>query len=317
MRSALLASTTFALAIAGLQAQTAPIPKASDLPVLLKVPPALLTIDRDSMLEVPTATATVAHDGSATASLSIEGRPDWNTRGLPSQLRFTLERVTATARFTELELRAGAALRVKLRFLPSVTDVTAAYRALVVSEPLTDDMVRRFRSEAFASIAPAAFGREPFASIPAADQRNYVDWALQQGAVNVSAATRGGRPYLRLDLGLTTSLYDPLGFSKGPLVTRALTGGMLSTLKAFSSLGPETGPVEGIVLSSRILHRAAIDGSWVADTFDLDVYAPTAQILRYAAGELSDREFIQGCTVLVNGTPTRVSLPTHTSPAVY
>jgi hypothetical protein len=303
--SLLAAALAVVLSAVQVDGQSSPLPRSTGAPLLLKVPPAALTTDANSIEVVTTFTGTVDHDPSAPLGLAVDGRSDWKARGFPSLLPFTLEKITRQDNYTEAVLRSGKTTVVKLRFLPSVRDVTAAYAALVA--PDTPDERRALRRDSYDAIARAAFEGQPFASMPVATQRTYLEWANLGGARSVAGTFHHDKPYLEVDLGRQTSVYDPFGFSKEPLVARLLNDHLLMQLRTFPDSGKAWG-MEGVRLSMQVLYRSYLDGWWVPSTFDLDVIAPAGQIRRWAAGDLSDREFLAACAVLVNDTGFQVSL---------
>lgn len=310
-RRLLIAGAGLVLTLVHLHGQ--PQLATQNLPVLLKVPPAALTIEPWNNSGTTILSGTIAHDPAGRMELAVNGRSDWQALGFPTGRAFIVERVRETTNYTDLELRSGETMVVKLRFLPSVRDVSQAYRALVVPEPVESEGKRAFGADAYAAIASRAFANQPFVSIPKSGQARYLEWAHLNGAWRLAGTTYRDRRYVHLDLGLNTSVYDAFGYSKTPLILKALNDRLLATLRSFITVADEFAGVDGVQVSTRILYRAYLDGSWVPSTFDLTLFATAAQVRRYAAGDLTDRQFVHECVVLLNDTPIQVSLPAWTT----
>ena len=133
MRKLLFTLLVFVLCAAVAQAKPAadkwPLRIPDSTWVILKVPEKAIIFEKTTIFIV-TNSYTVSVDQGPTG-LTVGGYPDWQTKGWASQFYLKLTKAEKKTGYFQVELEHPNGNHVKLRFLPSVTDINAALDRLV------------------------------------------------------------------------------------------------------------------------------------------------------------------------------------------
>jgi hypothetical protein len=268
--------------------------------VALKVPPAILKYDANSMMRGVTIMA-AGVSAPTPSMLAVENNLDWQTAGFPSQYQFKLEKVTKKKEFTEVELRATT-LWVKLRFESRISNVGAAFNALVVPN------AEAYMPEAYRILA-AKFFTGPLQAIPPMKQVDLVRFAhITADGTTMRSETYKENLYLVVDLGRDTSVYNDLKFSQATLIAHVLNERLLKTLKAFAEPVKDIQALHGLKLEFEIPHYSFVDTAASAEYYKLQLYAPAEQIRKFSEADITNQEFISNCVVIVDDNRVQVSL---------
>lgn len=260
----------------------------------VKIPAALFVSEGASMSGVPIFAADVVGAGPA---VRVAGRQSWQSEGFPFSWTFNVEKISTKKGFTEVELRNRLAW-LKLRFYDQ--DLHSAFAAVTTPDPI------QYLTDAYAILASSVFSG-PLGSLTAAQRVEFMRHAhLEAGAVSVQSEVYKDNHYVVADLGRDTSVYNDLQFSQASLVAHVLNEDLLKKLKGFAAV--VRNGVFGVKLEFKVPHMSFLDKKSPAPTYELHIYAPATEIIKFSEADVTNQEFVDSCVILVDGSRVKVSL---------
>ena len=276
-----------------------PVAPKKGMPVTLMIPRGLLK--EDGYLpgrRVPILTADIV--GSTGKPLSVNGRADWMLAGLPSLVEASVEKVSRTKNYTELELRANE-VAVKLRFANGVDDPEATLGQLVAEGGRDTAAAVRYRDEAHAALArtffPGDLGEERRLAILA---------SLQSSAGSPDIQLRGNQLYASFDLGVDEKVYDDLKFDQAFIVAHVLNETVLTRVRELSKSLPDEPELVGMRLLYRIPHKH--EKRVPPQEYRVEIITSREHAAMFAASEITAQEFLDSSALTVDGKSVQVPL---------
>jgi hypothetical protein len=268
--------------------------------VTLKTPLALFEPEGISMAQVAIFGATVT--AVTDTALTVGGVMDWQTAGFPLATEFKVEKAGQKDGTYEVELRSKAAW-LKLRFDRSVKDVPRAFEQLVFDGPAAS-----YLPQAYATIAGKFFAG-PLQSVPPDKQQELVRFAhITASGTQIKSQTYKENLYMVVDLGRDTNVYNDLRFSQPQLVAHVLNERLLKTLKAFANPIKDVASLHGLKLEYKIPHYSFAEKYAAHKYSDLQLYAPAADIRKFADADITNQQFVDACVVIFDDNRVEVSL---------
>ena len=309
MRKLLFVPVVFALFAVTAQAEPAKDKWPLNIPdstwVVLKVPTKAIVFEKTTFF-ITTNSYTVSVDQGPTG-LTVGGFPDWQSKGWASQYYLKLTKAEKKTGYFQVELELANGNHIKLRFLPSVTDINAALDKLVF--PGTLDQFKAsdyYRKELTGIFFPRIF-TGPLAGIAFDKQLKMLE-AMEYDPEAIGSETYKGKLYLTLRMPDDDLVYNSNQVNQPGRVARVLQRGLLTLLKGLQQLylADVTG-IEGIKLEHRILYRNfGTDESTSTDTMVL--YATAEQLSSFAENDITNQQLVDKSIILVNGDRVAVSL---------
>ena len=125
-------------------------------PVTLLVPEAFLPAGRPGLFDLRQLPVHVVNVSEGDGAIALEGRTDWRTEGFPSLWALAFSKISRSGESAEVELKSDDVV-VKLRFEPSVRDIDATFRALVVTGSPTGSEATAFLDQTYRLLATRFF----------------------------------------------------------------------------------------------------------------------------------------------------------------
>jgi hypothetical protein len=240
----------------------------------------------------------------------------WEQGEMPFLAEFRLEKTEDCGRmrydckmkgYRQAELRAPG-VWIKLRFAPDVSDVNAAFRELVALGTVADfEGSDYFKTKVYAAQVPRIFVG------PLADLSDPAKWqlflmSLHSGAERMASETYKNKSYLVVQMGETANVYNSLRLNQSARVAKQVNETLLDLLKKFGSALPENSALYGIKLEQNILFKDFTRENDPDSIDHLQIYAPAEFIRKFSDADITNQQFIDACSVLLNDNRIQVNL---------
>ena len=246
----------------------------------------------------------------------IAGRK-WETGSVPSLREFVLEKTEECGRmrydckmkgFRQVELRSPA-VWLKLRFAPDVSDVNSAFSEVVATGTVAQfEESDYFKAKIFAAQSPLVFSG-PLSSLPNETKLRLFKDSLNSGAEGLTSETYKGKIYLVVKMGEGDDVYNSIRLNQSARTARVVNEKLLNLLKKFGTSLPAAGDLFGLKLEEAIPFRD-FTGTDPVQYDKLQVYAPSESIRKFSDADITNQQFIDSCSVLVNDNRVQVNLST-------
>ncbi len=280
------------------RADRAPVSPKRGMLVTVMIPRALLKENGYLTVgTVPIVAADITSAGSNGALVS--GLKDWMLAGLPSMLEASVKKITRKKEYTELELRATDVV-MKLRFAASVAEPEILGQ--LIAEGQRDTPVAlKYRDEAHAALTgvfPGDLNRLP-------DERKLSILATLQGAAG-DIHLHEGRVYASFDLNADDTVFNDRTADQETIVAHVLNETVLAAVRDMSKSLADVPELHGMRVQYRIPHKSKLGAS--TKEYRLELLADAEHVINFSRAELTNQEFIDASTVLVDGNPVRIAL---------
>jgi hypothetical protein len=271
--------------------------------VTLKLPTVFLSPAHSALLETrPTYVVDLVEE---VGRIGPRGAPQWRTAGFPDLGRFEVSKVRRSDHYTEVELKSEARV-VKLRFLPSVRDVGAAFADVTAPGPPDGSEARAYLESLFPLLTKVLLEGE-VTHLPDTVQVGLVRAIHGSGGqARLATETYRDRSYLVVRLGSITPR-APL-FLANPVARAAIVMNdqILAIAKRFwKPLGAGAG-FDGLKIEAD-LPRARTAERVEEGSDRLEWYAPWPELSRFATDEITSAALLEKSVVLLEHN--RVALP--------
>jgi hypothetical protein len=271
--------------------------------VTLKLPTVFLSQGRSGLLEArPTYSVDLVEEGGR---ISPWGAPQWRTAGFPDLGRFEVSKVRSSKRDTEVELK-GETRVVKLRFLPSVRDVGAAFAEVTAPGAPDGTEARTYLESVFPLLAKLLLEGD-VTHLPDVVQVGLVRAIHDSGGqARLGTETYRDSPYLVVRMGRITPRTRL--FLSNPVARAAIVMNdqLVAVAKGFwKPLGKGAG-FGGLKIEADLPRPGTAEPD-KEDTDRVEWYAPWPELSRFAADEITSAALLEKSVVLLDHN--RVALP--------
>jgi hypothetical protein len=271
--------------------------------ITLKLPTVFLSQGRSGLLETkPTYSVDLVEEGGR---ISPWGAPQWRTAGFPDLGRFEVSKVRSSKRDTEVELK-GETRVVKLRFLPSVRDVGAAFAEVTAPGAPDGTEARTYLESVFPLLAKLLLEGD-VTHLPDVVQVGLVRAIHDSGGqARLGTETYRESPYLVVRMGRITPRTRL--FLSNPVARAAIVMNdqLVAVAKGFwKPLGKGAG-FGGLKIEAD-LPRPGTAEQDKEDTDRVEWYAPWPELSRFAVDEITSAALLEKSVVLLDHN--RVALP--------
>ena len=278
-----------------------PVSPKQGMLVTVMIPRALLKEEGYlAVRKVPIVAADITSaDGEGTL---VNGMKGWMLAGLPSMLEVSVKKVTRKKDYTELELRATDTV-MKLRFAHSVSEPMATLGQLIAEGRRDSPVALRYRNEAYAALA----GVFPGDLNRLADERKLSILGTLQGAAGApDIHLYDGRVYASFDLSVDDKVFDDRAADEETIVAHVLNETVLAAVRDMSKSLADVPELHGMRVQYRIPHKARATAS--AKEYRLELISDAEHVVRFSRAELTNQEFVDASTLLLDGNPVRIAL---------
>lgn len=271
--------------------------------VTLKLPTVFLAPGRSALLEArPTYVVDVVEE---VGRICPQGAPEWRTAGFPDLGRFEVSKVRSSERYTEVELKGDTRV-VKLRFLPSVRDVDAAFADVTASGRPDGSEARAYLESVFPLLTKVLLEGD-VARLPDTVQVGLVRAIYESsGQARLGTETYRGSSNLVVRIGRIAPR-TPF-FLANPVARAAIVVNdqLLAVAKRFWKPLGMGGGFDGLKIEAD-LPRAGTAEQREKGSDRLEWYAPWPDLGRFAADEITSAALLEKSVVLLEHN--RVALP--------
>jgi len=301
MTRSMLALTLTALSLGGHASAETDIREGET--VTLKLPTVFLSQGHSGLLETkPTYSVDLVEEGGR---ISPWGAPQWRTAGFPDLGRFEVSKVRSSKRDTEVELK-GETRVVKLRFLPSVRDVGAAFAEVTAPGAPDGTEARTYLESVFPLLAKLLLEGD-VTHLPDVVQVGLVRAIHDSGGqARLGTETYRDSPYLVVRMGRITPRTRL--FLSNPVARAAIVMNdqLVAVAKGFwKPLGKGAG-FGGLKIEADLPRPGTAEPD-KEDTDRVEWYAPWPELSRFAADEITSAALLEKSVVLLDHN--RVALP--------
>jgi hypothetical protein len=240
----------------------------------------------------------------------------WEQGDIPYLQEFHLEKTEECGRmrydcklkgFRQVELRTPA-VWLKLRFAPDVANVDGAFRDLVSLGSESDfENSDYFKTKIFAAQVPKVFAG-PLTDLPEPTKLQLFLLGLHNGAEQLSSETYKGKVYLVVKMGEGSDIYNSIRLNQSARAGKLVNEKLLDLLKKFGSTLPDNGNLYGIKLEQQVPFKDFTRESDPISYDQLHIYAPSEFIRKFGDADITNQQFIDGCSVLLNSNRIQVNL---------
>lgn len=273
--------------------------------VIVKVPKKAIVFEKTTFFIETNSFAVSVDQGPD--GLTVGGFPDWQNIGWAAQDYLKLTKAERKKGYFQVELEHANGNHLKLRFMPSVTDINAALEKLVfpgtleqfkASDYYQKDLANRFLPKMFTG---------PLAGIAFDKQLKMLE-ALNYSLDAIGSDTYKGKFYLKLRMPEDDLVYNSNQVNQPGRVARVLQRGLLTLLKGLQQMYlAGVAGIEGIKLEHGILYRNfGTDESTQTETMVL--YATVEQLTKFAENDITNQQLVDSSIILVNGDRVAISL---------
>lgn len=233
--------------------------------------------------------------------------PDWQATGLPFFGHFVVSKIFEfkplyKLKYTDVELRNDKAW-VKIRFQAGA-DISKGFEAMTYSGTWTDfEKSDNFKNVVFGRVAARIFDGQ-LSAIPDATKLALLRIA-GTGLATVASETYKGKLYVTFAFPISGTVYNSLKLNESSRVATVINN-RLAMLKSLAVIAESAG-VDGVKLQESVLYRDFVsDQQNKSDS--LQVYAPLRAITQFSSADLTNQQFVDLCTVIVNDNRVQVVL---------
>lgn len=279
-----------------------PLAAPSGSRIVLKIPRKAIGYEKISVWS-GAATFGVVIEQAADGALTINGETHWRHAGWPLMMEIELVKTESKRQYTEVELR-GVDFLIKLRFGPTVKDVSKAFEAVSFKGGVDEfEASEYYRDEVIGKVLPKIFPGKlrdisQTAKLKLLRELNYFDHVIGE-------EQREGGAWLVLKGGIDFEVYNTLHFSQSQRVADALNRKLLGVIKRAGQLIRFHPEIAGIRVQLGIPYRNFVTD--LITSYDaLEFYAPMELIRAFSAHEITAQELVDECVLMVNGNRTRI-----------
>ncbi len=271
--------------------------------ITLKLPTVFLSEVRSGLLETrPTYVVDLAEEGGR---VSPRGAAQWPTAGFPDLGRFEVSKVRSTKSYTEVDLK-GETRVVKLRFLPSVRDVGAAFSEVTALGGPEGSQARAYLESTFPLLTKVLLEGD-VTHLPDVVQVGLVRAIHDSGGqARLGTETYRDGSYLVVRMGRITPRTRV--FLSNPVARAAIVVNdqLLAVAKRFwKPLGKGAG-FDGLKIEADLPRPGTVEPE-EEDTDRVEWYAPWPELSRFAVDEITSAALLEKSVVLLDHN--RVALP--------
>jgi hypothetical protein len=277
--------------------------------VILKVPEKAIVFEKTTFF-ITTNSYTVSVDQGPTG-LTVGGYPDWQTKGWAAQYYMKLTKAEKKTGYFQVELEHANGNHVKLRFLPSVTDINAALDRLVFPGTLEQFKASDYYQKELTGLFLPKIFTGPLAGIAADKQLKLLE-AVQYGLEAIGGETYKGKFYLKVRLpDAPDDAWNSNRVNRPSRVSRTLQAGALTLLKGLNEVIAAGVPeIQGIKLEINIFYRDP--NATNENSIELmALYATAEQLIKFAENDITNQQLVDNSIILVDGDRMAVSLTNY------
>lgn len=233
--------------------------------------------------------------------------PDWQATGLPFFGEFVVTKIFEfkpfyKLKYIDVELRNDKAW-VKLRFQAGA-DIPKGFGELTYNGTWSDfEKSDNFKTVVFGRVAARIFDG-PLSAIPDATKLALLRIA-GTGLATVASETFKGKLYVTFTFPISGTVYNSLKLNESARVATVVNS-RLAMLKSLAVIAESAG-VEGVKLQENVLYRDFLSDQQNKSD-GLQVYAPLRAITQFSSADLTNQQFVDLCTVIVNDNRVQVVL---------
>jgi len=243
--------------------------------------------------------------GSWIYAIDVErvlNEPKWQTKSFPFMTEFRVEKIgewksPIGARYTQIEIRTGPTIWLKLRFDPS-KDLDSRFREIVAVEGLESfKKSEYFRTRIFEPLDSEIFVG-PLSTLSPKMKMALLEF-VKFRMDGITAGTYKGKSYISIDLGEEDSVYNSLRLDQAARVARVINERLLSVIKTFSSVAEEAG-IDGVKLVTVIQYKSFLDELAAPKKDKLEIYAPLDMAQQFDNAEMTSQQLMDASVILLN-----------------
>lgn len=238
--------------------------------------------------------------------VSVNGDSAWKLAGFPSLIEIEVKKIKYDAGEgrTRVDVKTSLASEVRLFFKGQKEDAAGLFAAVTVAPAEKD----AYLAAAYATLAKHFFAGGPLADLPEEKQITLARYAhVGARGAKIRTATYKEKVYLVVSLPSSGTVYNDLRMNSAQRIARVLNDSLLVAMKAFASVVADVESVYGLKLEMAVLHRPFTRD--VGDEIDnVEIYAPSAEIRRFAEADITSQDLIDKSVVIVNSNRVEVRL---------
>lgn len=267
--------------------------------VTLKIPASAFTFETIRISDTkPIFAVPVIHLGG---QMVVNEKREWE--GLPSLWELRVEKVSKKKEFTEFEM-SNKTIVVKLRI---TGDVAAGFNGVTIRGAAVQEPVQQYASAAYAKLAKGIFVGS-IKNVPEDAQVELIRVMHQNaGSTAIASETYKENSYLVANLGKADSVFNDVKLNQSARIAYLMNESFLSLLKKLAAPVVNAPDVFGVKIESKIPHKSFANQNASEEIDNLQFYAPSDLIRKFAAADITSQQFVDGSVVIVNDN--RISVP--------
>jgi hypothetical protein len=239
--------------------------------------------------------------------------PNWRTSGFPLAVAVYAVKVSASQVEYQTDATHFRDMRIKFH-LPPNSDPATMLAPFLISGDLNAAEVKAKLDETYQLLARAVFTGD-LASVPPSNQLTLLRLANLTGkGLTVKSERFKEQTYFSVDVGTDGQVYNTVKLNQPARVAHVVNTRLLALLKAVAAPLKGSSSIYGVQILAQIDYADFLD-SPTATTYrfpeghdDMIVYAPATLIQKFTDADITNQEFIDGCTVIVGGNRVKVDL---------
>jgi hypothetical protein len=236
--------------------------------------------------------------------LSVNNEAEWRTSAFPPLTEYKIKKVKLDPQTGayEVELASDVFPNVKLSIGKGKLDQLFPM-AVATKEEFGD-----YLKETYKLLGDKFFGGTPLAGLSEEKKLLLCTYAnITAKGITMGSEVYKDNLYLLIDLGPSSAVYNELKLNQVQRVALVLNERLLTVLKDFTVPVKDEMNIFGLKLEFAIPHRSFANENAEPALDKLEIYAPIDLILQFAEADITSQQFIDGCTVIVEGN--RISVP--------
>jgi len=243
--------------------------------------------------------------------LNINGHSDWDTCCFPYLGQFQIDKVSKkkekNTEYTEVEM-SDPTLVIKLRFMPPTIDIAQTFKRVAASGNSDSPEMQSYLERLYDAMGKQFF-KGSLVNLEDNKKRTLLRFVHRTAkSTRISDETYKGNQYMVVDLGSDGTVYNDLKLNQPGRIATILNERLLNTLKAFAEPVKDVSELQGLKLEMEIPHKSFLETYATPRIDKLELYAPVDLIRKFANADITNQQFIDGCTVIVNTNRLQVSL---------
>jgi hypothetical protein len=245
-------------------------------------------------------------EAAAPGTVSVQGDSEWKLSGFPSLLEMEVKniRYEGGKHRTRVDVKTPLKSEVRLFFAGQQGDAPGLFAAVTIDPSEKESYLKA----TYAALAKHFLASGPLASLSEEKQTTLVQYAhITAHGARIGTTNYKDKLYLVVSLPAMDTVFNDLRMNRAQRVARVLNDSLLVAMKAFASVVADVESVHGLKLELAIPHRPFTQATGT-ELDSIEIYAPSAEIKRFAEADITSQELIDKSVVIVNSNRTEVRL---------